>query len=374
MGVLDEIKEGIEACLACEACMEDGICPSYSIKKDEIYSPMGRLSALKELIENSSLEDVEESLLTCNGCGRCREVCPADIEIGELVTKGRNILYKRGILPKNAHKKIIDSILNKGNAVRRDEKERIIYKDPFYEELFSRESDTLLFLGCISSFFHPDAVKASISLLIRLGISFRLLKDEGCCGIFLYDGGYFDKAEEIFRKNRERFASLGIKKIILLCPSCYKCFKIYYPAILQDFDIEALHFIEVVARELKMGKSIRQMSGGDYILHEPCKMTRFLDVLDEPMEVLNAAGIKFSELDQNRNMSLCCGAGNGVRAYDTELSLNIANMVLDKAEGRHIVTMCPFCTMNLNHASKKYDKGIKASYISEIISHNKEGG
>ncbi len=374
MDLIEDISQEIDKCIECNSCMEEEICPSYTVRKEHVYSPLGRLHSLNLLIKDEGDEkEIEKSLLTCNGCGRCTEVCPVDIRIGETVTKGRNILYKKGILPKESHKRIIDSILYKDNAVGREEKQKIIYKDPFYDELFDKESDTLLFLGCISSFFHADAVKASIKMLDYLGVSFRLLKEEGCCGIFLYDGGYFDKARDIFRKNRDRFVRLGIKKIIVLCPSCYKCFKTYYPEILGGFDLEVTHFIEVIAGELKKGKRISG-NGREFILHEPCKMTRFMGILNEPREVLNASEIKFAEFEQHKNMSFCCGAGNGVRAYDMELSLEIARFVLDKAMEKDVITMCPFCSMNLGHASRKYNKEIKVSYISEVIFPIRKGG
>lgn len=348
--------------------MENEVCPSYSLKREFLYSPLGRLSSLKLLIDNDGdIKDIERSLLSCNGCGRCKEVCPLDMDIGELVTKGRNVLYKKGVLPGKAQKRIIDSILLKGNALAREEKKRLIYNEPFYDKFLNRESDTLLFLGCISSFFHADAIKSSIGILDFFDIPFRLIRDEGCCGIFLYDGGYFDKAGEVFRKNRDRFVHLGIKKMVVLCPSCYKCFKMYYPKILGTDDFEVIHFIEALAKELNKGKRFPVDIKDDFILHEPCKMTRSMDIIDEPRNVLNLLGIKFAEFEQNRQMSFCCGAGSGVRAYDMELSLGIAGFLIDKAKGRHIVTLCPFCNMNLAYASRKHNRGIKVFYFSEVL-------
>ncbi len=360
-----KIEEQIAKCIKCEACMD--VCPSYSVRDEYTYSPLGRIEALEALLKSQITENEEKSLLTCNICGRCTQVCPEDIQIGDLVILGRNILYTKKVIPKTRHEKIIESITYKGNAVTRESNERIIYKDSRYKKYIEQESDTLFFLGCISSFFQENTVKAAINVLEKLEVEFRLLKDEGCCGIFLYDGGYFDKAEYIFKKNVERFTHLGIKKIIVLCPSCYKCFSIYYPRILGRFDIQIYHFVELIAQELEKGKKLTARLDMDFILHEPCKMTRSAYITDEPRNILNSLGIRFKEFEENREMCFCCGAGGGVRAYDMNLALEIGASVLRKAGSNNIITMCPFCIMNFNHSAKKYGIKTKAFYIAEII-------
>ncbi len=364
---LNEIQEQVNRCIRCETCMD--VCPSYSVKKEYAYSPLGRIDALEALLKNQVTENEEKSLLTCNICGRCTQVCPQNIQIGELVILGRNLLYTKEVIPTSRHKKIIESIINKENAVTRERNERVTYRDPAYKKYVESKSDTLLFLGCISSFFQENTAKAAVQVLNKLGIEFRLLQDEGCCGIFLYDGGYFDKAESVFKKNVERFESIGIKRIVVLCPSCYKCFGIYYPKLLGKFDIQVFHFVELIAQKVEDIK-IRRLTadlGMDLILHEPCKMSRVMHITEEPRKILNSLGIRFKEFEENKEMSFCCGAGGGVRAYDMNLALGIGASVLKKANDNNIVTMCPFCTMNFNHSAKKNGLKTKAFHIAEIL-------
>jgi len=357
------MKEELEKCTECEICID--VCPSYLVKKEKMFSPFGRIQSLKELLSGKYSEQIEKSLLTCNGCGRCKQVCPLDIDVGGLVTAGRNILYKKGIIPKDAQRRIIESILEKGNAVLREEEKRVIYGSEYYRKFLENESDTILFFGCISSFLNKDAVYGAVKILESLEVDFRIIKEEGCCGIFLYDGGYFDKAEEVFVKNAKRFKDLGIRRIIVLCPSCYKSFKIYYPEVLKDFPFEVVHLIEVMEEELKKGKSIK--AEGSFFLHEPCKITRTIDLSETVRYVLNKVGISFFEFKENRSMSLCCGAGSGLRTYDLELSLRIADLIISYAK-RDIITLCPFCNLNLNHALKKKGEKIRSFYISELFS------
>ncbi len=365
----EAIKEGLDACIECETCMEEGICPTYTVKKEKVYSPFGRINLLRKLLSEPKHvdEEMKESLLTCTGCGRCTEVCPVDVNIGELVTLGRGILYRMGELPTERQKRIIESIKLQGNAVGRKEEEKAIHKDPFYKRFMDEKCETLLFIGCISSFFQERAVKSSLKILEHIGVEFSILEREGCCGIFLFDGGYFDTAKEVFERNVEKFESLGVKRIITMCASCQKCFSLYYEKILGDFPFEVTHFIQVLYENLGRGKTLPVESESEFVLHEPCKLTRFMNVIDEPRIVLDKTGIKYGDLPEKGRMCLCCGAGSGVRAYSPTIAMEIAERVIKKAGGKDLITLCPFCSFNFNYTSRKKNLGAEALYISEVL-------
>ncbi len=372
INTLESLKSGVDECIECETCMEEGICPTYFVKRDKTYSPLGRIFSLRKLVSQKKpqadeLETIKESLLTCTGCGRCTEVCPVDVKVGELSTLGRNVLYGWGIIPTEKQRKIADGIFSLGNAVGRKEEDRVIYKREIIRDFIGRKSETLLFLGCISSFFHENAVAASVNILKDLGIDFTLLENEGCCGIFLYDGGYFDRAEELFRKNVERFSSAGIKRIIVLCASCHKCFKMYYPNILGEIPFDVVHFVEVVEEELSKGKTLPANSEEEFTLHDPCKLSRFMGIVDTQRAVLRKLGVNYTELSEKGRMSLCCGAGSGVRAYSPELAMDIAERVIRESGKRRLITLCPFCSFNFNYTSRKRSLESKAIYISEAL-------
>ena len=197
-------------------------------------------------------------------------------------------------------------------------------------------------------------------------MDFFITDNELCCGIFLYDGGYDDKARDYFRRNTEKLLEKNVKEIITLCASCYKCFSIYYKEILGELPFRVRHFIEVVYEHI--AKGVEKIGNGKkYILHDPCKLSRYMGILDEPRIVLKRFGISFDEFSQKANMSLCCGAGGGVRSYKPALSIEIAGRVLEEAGKRDIITLCPFCVFNFNYSAKKKNLTTRALYISEVL-------
>ncbi len=366
MGNKEELDAGLCECIECETCMEEGVCPTY--KGDKDLSPLGRILILRSLVRGDgeiSDERYLKSLLSCTGCGRCKEVCPQNVETGDLVRIGREILFEKGILPLDRQKKIIDSIENFGNAVTRPRDERIAWVRQEFKEFLEKRSENLLFLGCLSSYLIKDAAKSSVDILKRYNFDFFILEDEGCCGIYLYDGGFYEKARSLFSKNAQRFKELGIKKIVTLCASCYKCLSLYYEKVLGKLPFSVVHIVEVLDEIVKEKTTERGQE--NFILHDPCKMSRFLKVVDEPRSVLKKFSINFSEFSENRENSFCCGAGSGVRSIYPEISQNIAEEVWHKTSSKNIVTLCPFCVFNFNYTARKRKIEKKAFFITEVL-------
>jgi glycolate oxidase len=91
--------------------------------------------------------------------------------------------------------------------------------------------------------------------------------------------------------------------------------------------------------------------------------------------VINALpSVELVEFPQNRNLAKCCGGGGGLKAYDTEMSLEIAYKRIQQASSigaEMVVSACPSCKSNLQVAAarlRKEKKGrIKVMDITELV-------
>ena len=115
-------------------------------------------------------------------------------------------------------------------------------------------SDTLLFLGCMSSFRVKESASAPYEILKLANYNFRILEKEPCCGEYVYSAGELDLAKKLFKENIERFKSLGIKNLIVTCGGCLYAFDKVYPKYFEDFDIKVKHIVDVVHELEKDGK------------------------------------------------------------------------------------------------------------------------
>ena len=87
-----------------------------------------------------------------------------------------------------------------------------------------------------------------------------------------------------------------------------------------------------------------------------------------------ALDLELIEFPQNRNLAKCCGGGGGLKAYDTEMSLDIAYKRVQQASiigADTVVSACPACKSNLQLAAarlRKEKKGrLNVMDITELV-------
>lgn len=360
---VETIPDYIDTCTECEECM-DG-CPTYQITGEELFSPMYRLQTVREVLEGGEVsEQMVESLYNCPKCMECETLCPVEIKITQVVDAGRRGLVKRGLGPLERGKKIIAGILEKGNAVNGDPGKRLEWLP---EKFPRKESETLLYLGCLPSFMVKDAATFSYLVLKRLGVDFMILEDEGCCGTYIYEAGDVDLAQELFQKNVDRFRGLGIERLIVPCNGCLKCFKYFYPQVLGEIPFQISHMVEVLYGTLKEDRSLLNQVARTLVYQDPCRLARGEEITEEPRELLAWCGAEVRDMELNRGQAPCCGSGGGIRSLYRDLSTEIASRLLKMSPQQTMVSCCPFCTFQLRSAATAEESGTDVVYLSKIV-------
>jgi heterodisulfide reductase subunit D len=360
---MNEIIDQINRCTECEVCME--VCPTYTVTGQFLFSPMHRLKTTKKLFDGEEISaQMIESLYNCAECMKCEKVCPEEIKIAKIVGRSRNKLFERGLGPSEKHNKVIQGILTKENAVDGDPQKRLEWLP---EEFPQNESDTLLYLGCLPSYFLKDVAASSYLVLKKLDLDFMILKDEGCCGIYFYESGRIDLAKKIFQKNVEKFKSLGIRRIITPCNGCMECFKHFYPELLGEIDFSVHHIVEVIHDSLKENPEVLKKNQRPVTYQDPCRLARGEGITEEPRQILKWCGAELKEMEKNRQEATCCGAGGGIRSVYRDLSMKMASKLLNMAKTETLISACPFCTFNLSYTSRKKELGKSVTYFTNLV-------
>jgi Fe-S oxidoreductase len=219
-----------------------------------------------------------------------------------------------------------------------------------------------------------DAVK----VLRNLGIDFGYLGDEEpCCGGLLHYAGM----EQDFINNSHRLydtlKSLGVKRIISIVPSCTYTLKNLITQHIRSSKIEVLHFSEAVLKNIQ-SITLQFPRKVKVTYHDPCQLSRYLQLIDEPRQIINAIkNVEFVETNwTNREWSTCCGGGSGFEVVFPELSeilaVNRARELCDTG-AEIIVTNCPGCLMQIKHGLKQLKNDIvQVLDLAQIISMSME--
>src|SRR3989338_7256379 len=92
-------------CVRCGACKS--LCPTYLSALDETMGARGRVAMLGALADNRLVptKKLSDNIFSCMLCEACSDLCPAGLNIPEIIYKGRADLkdfYRRGRLFKQA--------------------------------------------------------------------------------------------------------------------------------------------------------------------------------------------------------------------------------------------------------------------------------
>ncbi len=221
---------------------------------------------------------------------------------------------------------------------------------------------------------YTKVLASTVSVLQKIGIDIGYMyEDEPCCGSPIYYSGFVDDYRTLANSNYKLFHSLGVKKLIGLIPACTSSLRDVYPKYIEDFDLEVKHFFEIVAQRLKQKNiKLKLKEKLTVTYHEPCQLSRYLNIIDEPREIMNSIeGLELRDPDpeQCEKWSTCCGGG-GMEASHPELSERLGVRRIDellKTEAPIIATNCPACMMQLSKATKKLKANVKVLDVIEIL-------
>ena len=200
----------------------------------------------------------------------------------------------------------------------------------------------LYFRGCTAREKETSIQKATEKLLDIAGVDYHILEDEKCCGSVLLRTGFFNEAQRQIEKNTE---VLKGEKIITSCAGCYKTLK-------DDYEgLDVIHISQLLDELIRDGKLNLEKGELDVTYHDSCHLARHMEVFDEPRNVIGALA-NLVEMENNRENSLCCGAGGGVKSAYPEIATQMAKTRIDQAMDtgcKTLVTACPFCKLNLSN-------------------------
>ena len=161
----------IEKCTECNLCLD--VCHTYIETNNMAFSPVMRLKFAKDILNNDNItEEMIESMYNCPECAICDVTCPESISISKIVEAAREELVKFGHAPLDRQKKIMGGIEKTGNSVRGDPEKRLDWLPEPFEE---KDSDNLLFLGCLPSYLVKSVAKSSYEALKKANYDFRMI-------------------------------------------------------------------------------------------------------------------------------------------------------------------------------------------------------
>lgn len=390
MSELEKVRRNIYSCVRCMVCSSKynweqhvlRVCPLWERTAGFWTNlPAGRNQLALEIMEGRlSLPEIPtESVYECLLCGNCREVCGAvNEETGEWVVDNPRItkalradLFSAGVGLPEGVRMYGDNIEKSNNVLGAPAKGRTEWLTPDIK--VETDADTIFFPGCLAAYRSPEIAQATARILNKAGIKFSILgEDEWCCGNPLIMTGQLRLAKKVARHNVEQMKG---KRVITACAGCARCFMQEYPELLgKGHELNVVHIVELLPELIESGKiKFKAHKGKNQIVtyHDPCELGRYLGIYDQPRQVIQSIpGVELVEMVRNREKTLCCGGGGGVKGVNYDLAVEIGTDKIPEAQAtgaERIVSACPSCKANINDAIKALGADIKAIDITELV-------
>jgi len=390
----------MDACMRCGECTV--YCPTYMENVDsgkEDITPRGKILAFRKFVrgqhgllarllgpkkvDEDAMRKLASDLYECSVCGQCHAVCPSRISTMELWEDMRKVIVKAGYGPLKEHSALITSIRAYDNpwqqprSARDRWTKRLRKTSPVKDMRKEKQVPPLLYyVGCTASYDPMINRKMGIStamILSAAGVDFGILgKNEKCCGSTPLRMGDLEVFKYVALDNIKVFNSLGIKEIVTSCAGCFKTIKQDYPKFAKT-NYKVYHMVEYIMRLISEGKiELKNEVNMRVTYHDPCHLGRHNNIFEAPRNILRAIpGLQLVEMERNREMSRCCGAGGGVKAGFAQLSQDMANQrARDIAEVNveAVINACPFCYQSIDLGLKAIERqDIAVMDITEVV-------
>jgi len=188
-----------------------------------------------------------------------------------------------------------------------------------------------------------------VHLLRKAGVEFgALYEDDLYSGALAYDLGLDEVVVEHAKRVYAVLKKRGVKTVITIDPHTTAMLRSVYPKVLDGYDIEVRSYLEVLGEKEMTPSSVLS---GAVALQDSCVFARYEGIVDEPRELLAAAGVTIRDPENSGRQTWCCG-GPVESLYPAKAAANAERRVAQlRAAAPDAVTMCPMCFVNLSNAA-----------------------
>ena len=228
-----------------------------------------------------------------------------------------------------------------------------------------------LFITCLNDALFPDAGKATVTLLERLGVTVDFPLAQTCCGQMHYNTGYQRDAEVLARAFAAAFE--GYEYVVAPSGSCAAMVRDIHPRIVPDVAGPNVAAPKVYELSEFLIDVLEVEDVGAYFphrvtYHPTCHSLRLLEVGDRPTRLLRSvAGIELAELP---GAAECCGFGGTFSVKNPDVSAamgsdKVANAVGSGAE--YLVAADNSCLMHIGGIARRSGAAIKTIHLAEVL-------
>lgn len=269
---------------------------------------------------------------TCNQCGLCKEVCPQDIDVGELLLHSRRIMHDKGAMPWVFHDFWLrDMEFTNGPDAH-------LSRVP----LGYSQSRYMFFPGCQLGASDPRYVTESYRWLLEKEPDTAL--NLSCCGAPAQWAGNDNIHKKAIAKIYSQWISLGQPTAVFACPTCKQMFMNYLP------NIKGVFLYDLCLQWGGFPSNNKKKETAS--VFDPCASRHEPDLQQTIRKLAKQFGFKLVPLPQERKFAQCCSWGGQVSIANPNYTHEVIKTRVTQNDKPYI-TYCINCRDIFSSAQKQ---------------------
>ena len=391
----------MESCIHCGMCAE--ACHFYVTTEDPKYTPIWKLEPFKQAYKREygpfamfyrllnlkpkvtveRLREWQELLYdSCTVCGRCSLMCPMGIDIASLISQARHGMFQAGLVPhelwavaERGHRE--GSPLGAKPEVFRDRVEWLADDHEIDIPMDKDKADVLCTMSSIEIMKYPESIVATARIMKHLGVDWTFRSDGYEATNFGLLSGNSQWQKEISMKLIDAAVACGAKTLILPeCGHAYGALRWMGANIYgRPLPFRVLHIAEFLAENVQNGRLRLKKLDKSVTFHDPCQIVRRGGAVEAPRVVLEALGVRLTEMEPAKGTAWCCGGGGGVitihRADPLRHRVFQLKMNQIEATGAELpVTTCSNCRQTFDDGQARFHWDKTMASLLELVADN----
>lgn len=308
----DEAKAEAARCMqcVCDRCLKE--CELMAHYRKAPYKLAADICGDSHTMPPFSNCEATRQTYSCNMCSHCANICPENVDMGELFRFSREDRWLQKKWVPGLHDywlRELDRNMGEG-----------FYKSP-------GKCEYLFFPGCQLSASAPAQVKSAWTFL-REKLDAGIIL--GCCGAPAVWAGDLDRKQKNIELLRQSWTDMGHPKIVCACATCADMLK---------KQLEGLETVSLYELLLQEEVPLSPLPFAEAAVFDPCSASKDKNTHEAVMALAQKSGCNAEELHDGGK---CCGYGGHMRLANPELYKEITDNRSKESELPYIV-YCANC-------------------------------
>jgi L-lactate dehydrogenase complex protein LldE len=239
-----------------------------------------------------------------------------------------------------------------------------------------------LFITCVNDGLFPNAPRAVVEVLERLGHEVIFPSDQTCCGQMHLNAGYRQEGLHLAQRFRDVFQDFDV--IVSPSASCVGTVRELYVSSARSLGADALaeELEEVGRRTYEFSEFLTDVLqvtdvGASFphavAYHPTCHSLRVLGLDEAPKTLLReVAGLRLVPIEEEDQ---CCGFGGmfAIKNSDTSVAMGRDKLAHIRATGAEVLcALDNSCLTHIGGLSSRAHTGLRMMHVAEILA-SREG-